>query len=88
MEQISVPKYYGLRIYLFSTILYFFLAIPFLSFIALQNIPKFAEGKNFSSKDVQGLVDSLDVETDISKVLTEVKIDSIVNSAWKKTALF
>jgi|WetSurSiteA1Bulk_404760.scaffolds.fasta_scaffold00482_2 serine phosphatase RsbU (regulator of sigma subunit) len=33
------PKFQGLRIYLTSTILYFFLVLPFVSFLVLQNLP-------------------------------------------------
>jgi len=81
MEQKSVPKYYGLRLYLASTFLYFFLVIPFLFFIAFQSIPQLAARKNVSRNNIQGLVDSLGIKTDTSTVFYEADIDSIVNKA-------
>ena len=71
MEKRIIPKYYGLRLYLASTFLYFFLVIPFLIFIALQSIPEFAAHKNLSSNNIHGLGDSLGV----------ADVDSIVNRA-------
>ena len=35
----KTPKFYGLRIYLLSTVLYLLLVIPFAGFLALQNLP-------------------------------------------------
>jgi len=55
MAQKIIPKYYGLRLYLASTFLYFFLVIPFLFFIAFQSIPQFAAHKNISLINIQGL---------------------------------
>jgi serine phosphatase RsbU (regulator of sigma subunit) len=43
MVKNSFPRFYGLRIYLSTTLLYFFLIIPFLMFLAVQNIPRFVE---------------------------------------------
>lgn len=39
MRKKRKPKFQGLRIYLTSTILYLFLVLPFVSFLALQNLP-------------------------------------------------
>ncbi len=81
MEQKSVPNYYGLRLYLASTFLYFFLVIPFLFFIAFQSIPQFAAHKNISRNSIPGLVDSLGVVTDTSRPFTEADLDSVVTRA-------
>jgi len=63
----QLPKFQGLRIYLTSTILYFFLVLPFVSFLVLQNLPdKLA--KNFTANTIQP--DQVDTIT--------TKIDSIV----------
>ncbi len=81
MEQKNVPNYYGLRLYLASTFLYFFLVIPFLFFIAFQSIPQFAAHKNISRDSIPGLVDSLGVATDTSRPFTEADLDSVVTRA-------
>ncbi len=39
MQKERKPKFQGLRIYLTSTILYFFLVLPFIGFLVLQNLP-------------------------------------------------
>jgi hypothetical protein len=35
MEIKSIPRFYGLRVYLTSVMLYFFLVIPFIGFIVV-----------------------------------------------------
>nr|NQU94584.1 adenylate/guanylate cyclase domain-containing protein [Bacteroidota bacterium] len=41
--QKRVPKFYGFRIYLFSSILYLLLVLPFAGFLLLQNLPEIME---------------------------------------------
>ncbi|MFO7933833.1 MAG: SpoIIE family protein phosphatase [Bacteroidales bacterium] len=80
MDHKPVPWYYGLRIYLFSTILYFFLVIPFLTFIAIQRVPDIAE----KSKLAGGIglqADSLGINADSVMVQTQAEIDSIAREA-------
>ncbi|PID92555.1 MAG: hypothetical protein CSA96_02680 [Bacteroidetes bacterium] len=48
------PSYFGLRIYFPSSLLYFFLVMPFLGFLAIQNIPKIAARKQPKSDFVGG----------------------------------
>jgi serine phosphatase RsbU (regulator of sigma subunit) len=50
MRKERKPKYQGLRIYLTSTILYFFLVLPFVTFLVLQNLPKTIAKKLSSDK--------------------------------------
>lgn len=49
----SIPKYYGFRIYFFSTLLYFFLVMPIVGILYAKNIPEW-----FPSSD------AVQVETD------------------------
>ncbi len=79
----SVPKFYGLRIYLSSTILYFMLVIPFLLFIGYQSFPEFAEMKKMFTNDSTALADSLVIALDPFGDINEHDIDSIVNNAIK-----
>jgi serine phosphatase RsbU (regulator of sigma subunit) len=78
MEHKPVPRYYGLRIYLVSTILYFFLVIPFLMFLAFQNIPAFAEKSGLAGNEVKGRADSLAV------AYSRAEIDSMVQEAMTR----
>jgi len=68
MKKRKVPRFYGLRIYLSSTILYNFLVVPFLFFVVIQNIPQLLEGRNFSNKLIPSQVDSLGYERDSNQV--------------------
>jgi len=70
MEQKGIPKYSGLRIYLISTLLFFFLALPFLGFLAFQSIPELT-GEGFLSGGGTLMTDSMRVEV----------VDSIVQKA-------
>lgn len=53
------PKFHGLRVYLISTILYFFLVLPFIGFLALQNVPEKLEERFISDSTKVSVVDSL-----------------------------
>jgi len=77
----SVPKFYGLRIYLSSLILYFFLVLPFIGFIIFQNVPAFIENRSDEIAVVVGAADSLLSAHDTIPGFTEGDIDSIVNMA-------
>ncbi|MCK5135991.1 MAG: SpoIIE family protein phosphatase [Bacteroidales bacterium] len=84
MEQKSVPNYYGLRLYLASTFLYFFLVIPFLFFIAFQSIPQLAANKNISRNNIPSL-DEEYVDSIVNKAITldEEYVDSIADGKLK-----
>lgn len=79
MEKKSIPGYYGLRIYLSSTILYFMLVIPFLIFLGIQSIPQFAKNKDFFNNDSSGPVDSLAMALDSIENISEENLDSIID---------
>ncbi len=86
VQKPGVPKYYGLRIYLSSTILYFFLVIPFLLFIGYQAIPEISKAKNIFYNDSTELSDSLLVAIDsLSNIkdydFDESELDSLINRA-------
>ena len=81
MEKKSIPKFYGLRIYLSSIMLYFFLVLPFIGFIIFQNVPTFIENRAGGIEQVAATADSLRTTFDSIAVLTERDIDSMVNLA-------
>ncbi len=88
----TTPSYYGLRIFITSYILFFFLAIPFMSFLAFRAVPRFAEefgkdeavsGMTVDSLKAAGILsDSLAIGTDTT--LSQDQIDSIVERAVEK----
>jgi serine phosphatase RsbU (regulator of sigma subunit) len=94
MAQKNVPRYYGLRIYVSTTTLYGFLIIPFLFFLAIQNIPQIVEKQNLLKADSTMVADSLGAAAEITgltgilgsaidttgKVNPE-EVDSMVNMA-------
>jgi len=77
MVQKSIPKYFGLRVYLSSSILYFFLVIPFLAFLAIQSIPKFMAEKAPPVKETKAMIDSLGIDLDSLGNIYEMDIDSL-----------
>lgn len=77
----NVPKFYGLRVYLSSTILYFMLVIPFLLFLGYQAIPEIAAKKNIFGSDSSAMVDSLAIAIDSIANLEDPNLDSIINKA-------
>jgi serine phosphatase RsbU (regulator of sigma subunit) len=81
MEQKSIPKFYGLRIYLSSIMLYFFLVLPFIGFIIFQNVPTFIENRAGGTEAIAATVDSLRTTFDSITALSESEIDSMVNLA-------
>ncbi len=81
MEQKSIPKFYGLRIYLSSIILYFFLIFPFIGFIIFQNLPTFLENRGGGTEKIAATADSLRATIDSIAEFSEEEIDSMVNLA-------
>ncbi len=77
----SFPKYYGLRIYLSSSILYFFLVFPFLAFLAFQSVPKFMKERPPKDQEVKALADSLAISFDSIIDFNDQDVDSLVNRA-------
>lgn len=78
MEKKFIPSFYGLRIYLSSILLYFFLVFPFIGFIIFQNVPRFIESRG-GTEQLASTVDSLSAALDTIPALTEENVDSIVN---------
>jgi serine phosphatase RsbU (regulator of sigma subunit) len=95
MSDRSVPRYYGLRIYNSTTLLYTFLIIPFLIFLALQNVPQFIEKQNplkaegmvsdslSGPNGLKGSTDSLQAILRSAQNLEKEDIDSFVQQAVK-----
>lgn len=77
----NIPRFYGLRVYLTSILLYFFLVLPFIGFIMFQNVPKFLENRNINTEELATLVDSLDTGFDTIPGFDEGDLDSLVNMA-------
>jgi serine phosphatase RsbU (regulator of sigma subunit) len=77
----GIPKFYGLRIYLTSTFLFFMLVIPFLLFLGYRSIPEINEKRNLFGSDTTGVSDSLMLAIDSLSNMQEADIDSIVNKA-------
>ena len=81
MEKASVPRYYGFRIYLSSSILLFFLVFPFFLIIGFQSVPKFIASKEQSNPDAAKMLDSLTVGLDSIQAFDEQYWDTIVERA-------
>lgn len=77
MEKI-IPKFYGLRIYLSSILLYFILVFPFIGFIIFQNIPAFIENRNLNTEEIASTADSLITTLDSIKDFSDDDVDSLV----------
>ena len=87
MEKKSIPKFYGLRIYMSSVILYFFLVIPFISFIIFQNVPTIVQNNPGSMKQATIVKDSILSSLDTLPELSQQEIDSIVNMAIRMAGI-
>ncbi len=81
MAKKGVPSYYGLRIYISSSALYFFLVIPFLAFLAFQSVPEFMKEKPGKLGEAMNVADSLEISLDSVARMDEMDIDSLVNRA-------
>jgi len=77
-----IPKFFGLRIYLSSIILYFFLVFPFIGFIIFQNVPKFIENRG-GTEQVAAAVDSVRSSFDTIVELKMEEIDTMMNLAFQ-----
>jgi serine phosphatase RsbU (regulator of sigma subunit) len=84
MEKKSIPAFYGLRIYLSSIMLYFFLVLPFIGFIIFQYVPTFIENRAGGIEQVAATADSLFTSFDSIAAFTEGDIDSLINKAIQK----
>jgi len=82
MKKKIIPKFYGLRIYLSSIILYFFLVFPFIGFIIFQNVPKFIENRG-GTEQVAATVDSVRTSLDTIALMKMEEIDTMMNLAFQ-----
>lgn len=81
MNKKYIPKFYGLRIYFSAVILFFFLALPFIGFIAYQQIPSILEKNSGQVDRALAMSDSVKVALDsIPDLDDQVVIDSLVNT--------
>ena len=87
MEKKSIPKYYGLRIYLSSVMLYFFLVIPFIGFIIFQNVPQFIERNQQTVDQVKLIRDSIQSSLDSLPGYSQQEIDSLVSQAMQMAGI-
>jgi len=83
MEKKSIPKFYGLRIYLSSIILYFFLVLPFIGFIIFQNVPAFLENRGIQTEQIAATADSILMALDTIAELGEEELDSMINLGFQ-----
>ena len=77
----TIPKFYGLRIYMSSILLYFFLVFPFVGFIIFQNIPAFLEKQNLNTGEIVASADSVITSLDSIREFSEEQIDTLVSMA-------
>ena len=77
----TIPKFYGLRIYMSSIILYFFLVFPFVGFIIFQNIPAFLEKQNLNTGEIVASADSIITNLDSITHISEGELDTLVSMA-------
>jgi serine phosphatase RsbU (regulator of sigma subunit) len=82
MEQKRIPIFYGLRVYLTSIMLYFFLVFPFIGFIIFQNVPRFIE-KRGGAEQIAAGVDSVRTSLDTIAELKMEEIDTMMNLAFR-----
>lgn len=80
MENKKIPEFYGLRIYLSSIILYFFLVLPFIGFIIFQYVPEFVEQRG-GAEQIKAGMDSLDAVFDTIPAYANLDPDSLINMA-------
>ena len=87
MSSKRIPKFYGLRVYMSSVILYFFLVIPFIGFIIFQNVPRFIENNRGAFNQAGQIRDSIMSTLDSVPDITEAEIDSMVAMAIRMADL-
>jgi hypothetical protein len=87
MEKKSIPRFYGLRVYLTSVMLYFFLVIPFIGFIVFQYIPKFIENNMGTIDQAMVIRDSIQSSLDSLPGYSQQEIDSLVSQAMQMAGI-
>jgi len=87
MEKKSIPHFFGLRVYVSSTMLYFFLVIPFIGFIVFQNVPKFIQKNQDKVTQVTEIRDSILSTLDTLPEINQVEVDSIISMSIRMAGL-
>lgn len=72
----KIPRYFTLRIYLVSSLLYLLLVLPFAGYIILQNLPALIDKKQDLLSGYETNVDSVDVFNDSKSEVDGAKNDS------------
>lgn len=75
-----VPRFFGLRIYLFSTVLYYFLVLPFLLIITIKYSPKLRELGDMRPEEGSALSINLGRDPAESGISLRSVADSLGNS--------
>ncbi len=81
MEKKRIPDFYGLRVYVSSAMLYFFLVIPFIGFIMFQYIPRFIENSKDTVDRAMVIRDSIQSSLDSLPGYSQQEIDSLISQA-------
>ena len=72
MAQKQIPGYFGLRIYLISSVLFFMLVFPFMVYLGLQNLPRLANSSALFGQENGVPADSLSADTNsIGPLITD-----------------
>jgi len=87
MEKKRIPKFFGLRIYLSSVLLYFFLVFPFIGFIIVQNVPQFVENNMGTVNRAKVIRDSIQSSLDSLPGYSQQDIDSLVSQAMQMAGI-
>ncbi|MCD4745125.1 MAG: adenylate/guanylate cyclase domain-containing protein [Bacteroidales bacterium] len=78
----KVPKFFGFRIYFFSTILYYLLVLPFLLILTVKYAPELKQFGEKKSKPIEFNYDSLQVLIDsVSKIIDDKQIDQLLDDS-------
>lgn len=81
MKKERLPKFHALRIYLSSSILYYFLVLPFISFLVFQNLPDILGESESSAPPENSITDTIYSAADSNQINKEhSEFGEIVNS--------
>lgn len=80
MKQMNVPPYYGLRIYLISTLIYYLLVTPFIGVLFLKYAPQLIEKgeTRYGRQETGSLLPSADSLDEVFDSLTNVLLDTSI----------
>jgi serine phosphatase RsbU (regulator of sigma subunit) len=81
------PKYYGFRIYISSSILYFFLVFPFMLYLGVSSIPEQAKSRGWFDHEAAARIDSVATAIDSADTFAPGQIDSLEERAINSAAI-